>query len=201
MVTKTTRMSATDRREQLLDAAARAFARGGYAGTSTDAIAREAGVSQPYVVRTFGTKAELFTEVLTRSCDAIVATFEGEMDRQTAAPDSEEYWAGLGQAYADLVADRDLLMVMTHGFLASSIPEVGAQSRASMAQIYRLLRDRTGCPPERAREFIAHGMLLNTLLAMEAPEHRDDDPALRELADCAFGPGLEKLAAHQAART
>lgn len=201
MTTKSTRMNATDRREQLLDAAARAFARGGFAGTSTDAIAREAGVSQPYVVRTFGTKVRLFTEVHARSCDAIVATFEAEMNRQTAPPDSEEYWEGLGRAYAELVADRDLLMVMAHGFLASSVPEIGAQARASMGTIFRLLRERTGCTPDRAREFIAHGMLLNTLLAMEAPEHVDEDESLRELTICAFGPGPEELAALVAHRT
>ena len=52
-------MSAEERRELVLTAATRAFARGGFAGTSTDTIAREAGVSQPYVVRIFGTKQDI----------------------------------------------------------------------------------------------------------------------------------------------
>ena len=39
-------MTADDRRELVLAAATRAFARTGYAGTSTDAVAKEAGVSQ-----------------------------------------------------------------------------------------------------------------------------------------------------------
>ena len=51
---KASRMNADDRRELVLAAATRAFARSGYAGTSTDAVAREAGVSQPYVVRLYG---------------------------------------------------------------------------------------------------------------------------------------------------
>ena len=63
-----TRMTAEDRRELVLEAATRAFAHGGYAGTSTDAVAKEAGVSQPYVVRIFGTKLELFLEVFERAC-------------------------------------------------------------------------------------------------------------------------------------
>ena len=46
-----TRMGADERRDLVLEAATRAFARSGYAGTSTDAVAKEAGVSQPYVVR------------------------------------------------------------------------------------------------------------------------------------------------------
>ncbi len=71
-----TRMSAEDRRELVLAAATRAFSRGGYAGTSTDAVAKEAGVSQPYVVRIFGTKLALFLEVLERSCDRIREAFE-----------------------------------------------------------------------------------------------------------------------------
>ena len=59
-------MSAEDRRELVLEAGTRAFAHGGYHGTSTDAVAKEAGVSQPYVVRIFGTKLELFLEVFER---------------------------------------------------------------------------------------------------------------------------------------
>ena len=38
----------------------RHFAIGGYNGTSTEAIAREAGISQPYLFRLFRTKKELF---------------------------------------------------------------------------------------------------------------------------------------------
>ena len=38
-VAPTSRMKPEDRRELVLEAAVRAFARGGYAGTSTDAVA------------------------------------------------------------------------------------------------------------------------------------------------------------------
>ena len=68
-------MNADERREQVLDAATRAFARTGYAGTSTDVVAREAGVSQPYVVRMFGTKRDLFLAVFERSTHRIQDTF------------------------------------------------------------------------------------------------------------------------------
>jgi len=192
-------MSAPERRELILAAASRAFARGGYAGTSTDAVAREAGVSQPYVVRMFGTKAELFREVFARASQAIQDTFNAEIDKLVVDAENEEFWNALGTAYGELIADRDLLLVTMHGFTAGSIePEIGAQARTCMSQIYALLRDRTGCTPERAREFIAQGMLLNTLLAMQAPEHAEEDPALQELAVCAFGSQL--LAETRAAR-
>src|SRR3954468_7030533 len=94
---KTTRMSAEDRRELVLRAATRAFARGGYAGTSTDKVAREAGVSQPYVVRIFGTKLELFLEVFERATERIRVAFEAVIDDPTfAAADGDEARERLG---------------------------------------------------------------------------------------------------------
>lgn len=185
------RMPAAERRELVLAAASRAFATGGYAGTSTDAVAREAGVSQPYVVRMFGTKADLFREVFSRASDAIMAAFDAELDRLPIDPDSDEMWNALGAAYGELITDRDLLLVTMHGFIAGGTPEIGAHARAAMSAIYQQLRTRTGCTPERAREFIASGMLLNVLLAMQAPEHADQDPVLGELSVCVFGETLD----------
>ena len=54
------RKSAEERREEILAVALRHFAIGGLHGTSTEAIAREAGISQPYLFRLFRTKKELF---------------------------------------------------------------------------------------------------------------------------------------------
>src|SRR5260370_42285500 len=56
----TTRLTATERRDDLLDAALIEFAEHGYEGTSTEDIARRAGISQPYLFRLFGTKKDLY---------------------------------------------------------------------------------------------------------------------------------------------
>lgn len=194
-----TRMDASDRRALVLEAATRAFAKGGFSGTSTDAVAKEAGVSQPYVVRMFGTKSELFRLVFQRAIDGIMDAFDSVLSSTEPHPDSDlgaaDVWAALGAAYTELVANRDLLLVMMHGFTAGSTPEIGAQGRAGMAAIYTQIKTGTGCTPEEAQDFIAHGMLLNCLLAMQAPEHADEDSPLGELAGCAFGPGLSALKA------
>jgi len=184
-----TRMSAGARREQVLAAATVAFARTGYAGTSTDAVAREAGVSQPYVVRMFGTKHELFLAVFARAVARIQDAFSAVLDHRPAGqpfdPDDEDHWAELGDAYTELVRDRDLLLVMMHGFAAGD-DAIGAEARRCMAGIYTLLRS-TGCTEEQATAFIAHGMLLNVMLSMRAPEHLDESEALAGLSACAFG--------------
>ncbi|MDV6261396.1 TetR/AcrR family transcriptional regulator [Rhodococcoides yunnanense] len=187
---KATRMDAADRRELVLDAATRAFARGGFAGTSTDAVAKEAGVSQPYVVRMFGTKVELFRLVFQRSIDGIMTAFDAVLASGPLDPADDETWADLGGAYADLVADRDLLMVMMHGFGAGAVPEIGRQAREGMGAIYSQIRNGTGCSEDQVRQFIAHGMLLNVLISMQAPEHPEDSAGLHEMTMCAFGTKL-----------
>ena len=69
------RLPAAERREQMLSAASIVFGERGYAGTTTDAIAKEAGVSQAYIVRTFGSKESLFVEAATRSVDKTIEVF------------------------------------------------------------------------------------------------------------------------------
>jgi AcrR family transcriptional regulator len=182
-------MSADDRRELVLAAATRAFSRGGYAGTSTDAVAKEAGVSQPYVVRIFGTKLELFLEVFALACDRIREAFESVLAQAPFDPDDDEDWGRLGLAYTELLRDRDLLMVMMHGFAASNDDQIAQQSRAGMSRIFATIRS-TGCTDEHAQEFIAQGMLLNVMLSMRATEHLDEDDDLAALTNCAFGDAL-----------
>jgi AcrR family transcriptional regulator len=187
--TERTRMSADDRRELVLAAAMRAFSRGGYAGTSTDAVAKEAGVSQPYVVRIFGTKLELFLEVFDRACARIREAFEAVLADGPFDPENEDDWKRLGLAYTELIRDRDLLMVMMHGFAASSDEQIARHSRDGMSRIFATIT-ATGCTDEEAQEFIAQGMLLNVITSMRATEHLDDDPDLARLTSCAFGDAL-----------
>ncbi len=192
------RMSAEDRRELVLDAATRAFARGGYHGTSTDAVAREAAVSQPYVVRLFGTKLDLFLEVFERATLRIDRAFADVLAEGPFDPDSDDDWGRMGLAYTELLADRALLQVMMHGFSAGDLDEVAERARACMGRIFATVR-RTGCTDDRARDFVAHGMLLNVMLAMRAPEHvgergADGSGALDALTSCTFGEALDVVA-------
>ena len=76
------RKSAEERREEIVGHALRHFALGGYHGTSTEAIARDAGISQPYLFRLFKTKRELFLQCSAVSNARILETFR---DAATAA--------------------------------------------------------------------------------------------------------------------
>jgi AcrR family transcriptional regulator len=191
--TRIPRMSAEDRRELVLDAAMRAFGSAGYAGTTTDAVAREAGVSQPYVVRIFGTKLDLFLEVFDRSTRRIMAGFQEVIDDGPFDPDDDDDWARLGIRYTELVlGDRSMLQVMMHGFAAGADPVIGAKARTRMGEIFDVIRS-TGSTDDRARDFVAQGMLLNVLLAMDAPAHVSEVDGLAALNVCTFGDMLPTL--------
>jgi AcrR family transcriptional regulator len=60
----TRRLPRAQRREQILNAATRAFARAGFANTGLDVIAAEAGVTPVILYRHFASKADLYREVL-----------------------------------------------------------------------------------------------------------------------------------------
>jgi len=180
------RMTANERREQILKAALIVFAEGGYAGTTTDQIARQAGVSQPYVVRLFGGKRPLFTEVYSRASSLVVAALAAV----APGPDAKQK---MGDAYIGLLADRNLLLLLMHGFTAASDPEVGRLARWTLSEVFRLYVERTGEGPDEARIFVAHGMLINVLLAVNATEHAGESPALDALALCTFGGALASV--------
>lgn len=193
MTTSTTRMSAQARRELVLQAATRAFARTGYAGTSTDVVAREAGVSQPYVVRIFGTKLDLFLEVFERAVQQICSAFEAVLAEAPFDPDSDEDWARMSLAYNDLLADRDFLQVQMHGFSTGGVDEIAAAARRCMGEVFETVK-RTGCTDERARDFVAYGMLVNVLVAMRAPQHVTPGDPLAALTIGTFGGTLDVVA-------
>ncbi|MEU7633712.1 TetR/AcrR family transcriptional regulator [Nocardia sp. NPDC049220] len=161
-----TRMTATERGEEVLCAAVDAFAESGYAATKTDEIARRAGVSQPYVIRLFGTKRQLFLAALHRACDRIEEIFRSSRGQAPPAVSPEEALLALGKGYKTFLAERELLQLLLHGFAASTDPEIGDDVRARFGRIYALVRELTGAPESEARRFLATGMLLTVMSAM-----------------------------------
>src|SRR5664280_2221844 len=99
-----TRMTAEERRDEIVAAASIEFAATGYAGTSTDAIARRAGVSQPYLFQLFGTKKELFLATL-RGCFERTARVFDEVGKAARAEglDPDGILLRMGNAYLPLL--------------------------------------------------------------------------------------------------
>src|SRR5262245_28890128 len=66
-------MRRVQRREQILAAATKAFARNGFAATGLDDVAAEAGVTRVIVYRHFDSKTDLYQAVLDRFCAILSA--------------------------------------------------------------------------------------------------------------------------------
>jgi len=193
------RMPADQRRESILSAATEVFGERGYVGATTDAVAKAAGVSQPYVVRMFGTKENLFLEVLQRSLGRLISTFRAVI-ADGPHDDVHELKARIALSYADLLEDRGLLLSLMQAFMLGADPVIGPAARDGFLQVYRLVRDEAGFTPELAGEFLSGGMLLNTLVAIGLPAEYDADPTAHELLDqCA--PNKAEMIATLARRT
>ncbi|MQA95185.1 MAG: TetR family transcriptional regulator [Streptosporangiales bacterium] len=67
------RLRRGERREQILDAATRAFARGGYSATGLGDVAAEAGLTRALLYRHFDSKADLYRAVLDRACTRLAS--------------------------------------------------------------------------------------------------------------------------------
>jgi TetR/AcrR family transcriptional regulator len=176
-------MRAHDRRELVLTAATAVFGERGYVGTTTDAVARAANVSQPYVVRMFGTKEALFLAVLERALARLLETFRAAIAENPQSP-PEEIHHRIGASYGELLTDRGLLLSLMHAFVLGSDPEIGKAARRGFLEVYRLLRHEAAFTADEAQSFLAMGMLLNTLVGLRMADDFDD-PDVRELIECA----------------
>jgi AcrR family transcriptional regulator len=133
------RLGRAERREQILAAATQAFARAGFAATSLDDIAAEAGISRVILYRHFDSKTELYRAVLDRVCGRLAVTV-GERDFTASSVD-----ALVGAAAEDPAGFR---LLFQH---AAREPEFRAdadQFRAGMVAVSQ--RELAGRIPDRA---------------------------------------------------
>lgn len=70
---KTARLRKEERRQQLLDVAAKMFAESSYGGVTTASLAKAAGVTEPVLYQHFAGKDELYHAVLRDSCRHTIA--------------------------------------------------------------------------------------------------------------------------------
>jgi AcrR family transcriptional regulator len=165
MATKTTtRQSADERRESILDAALIEFAAKGLHGTSTEDVARRAGISQPYVFRLFGTKKRLFAE----ACRRCMREVREAMAVASAGKSGEEALAAMGQAYIQLLAaDPRRLTLQMHMYAACEDGEIREVARDGYGELVRFAQTVSGAPRKDVAQFFARGMLLNVIAAMQ----------------------------------
>jgi AcrR family transcriptional regulator len=159
----TTRKSADERRETVLDAALDEFAAHGLSGASTDAIAAKAGISQPYVFRLFGTKKELFKAVVSRCFRQTLELFQ----RAAEGKRGRDALEAMGEAYVtELLPDRTRLRAQMQAYAACDDAEICEVVRNGYGDLVAYAERVSGLPPDEISRFFSMGMLLNVIASM-----------------------------------
>ena len=166
MVTTGERKSKEVRREEILDAALAVFAEHGLDGSSTEDVARRAGISQPYVFRLFGTKKDLFTAVINRCFRRTLERFQHAAEGKRG----EDALHAIGEAYGELLAsDRIYLRSQMQAYAACEDPEICTVVRGGFGDLVSYVERVSGIEPPALSAFFSQGMLLNVLASMDAP--------------------------------
>lgn len=175
-------MSAEDRRGQVLKAAMSEFALHGLDGTSTEAIAERAGISQPYIFRLWPSKKDLFLAVVNLCFDKFEMVLrnaaEGHSEAEIEAgfcpaghkPSEHQHLLGsrigprlhaMGHAYTQLLAKREALLMQMQAYAACGDDDVRRLVRDRWMKLRTLISELSGAEGPQLNDFIARGMLLN----------------------------------------
>jgi AcrR family transcriptional regulator len=175
-MTTSPRLSAAERRNDVLDAALVEFAEGGFEGTSTEDIAKRAGISQPYLFRLFGTKKDLYIASVGRCYRDTLELFQ----RAAEGLRGEEALRAIGSAYMEqLETNRTWLRAQMQGYAASEDPDIRRVVREGFGDLVAYVRRVSGADWPQIWQFFATGMLLNVLSSMQVTD--DPEPWMSDL--------------------
>jgi AcrR family transcriptional regulator len=159
-------MSGSERRSQVLGIAAGEFANHGLRGASIETIAHEAGITQAYVFRMFGAKKALFLELVGAAFDR----FSDSMSQAAQGARGLGALALMGARYYESLADRTTLLLQLQGFAACGDSEVRDLVRTRLGRMWDTVADTTGLDPVTVKSFLAFGMLLNNVAALDVDD-------------------------------
>ena len=162
-----TRLTAAERREELLDVAIEEFGRTGYHGTSTEVIAERAGISQPYIFRLFGTKKDLFLACVDSCYDRTNAVFREAAEHPPEDCDTPRQ--AMGRAYIELLGARELVLFQHQIYAAADVPEVRELARRRFEELARVIGELGGLDEHERKLFVGQGMLLNVIASLGLP--------------------------------
>jgi AcrR family transcriptional regulator len=193
----TTRISKEERRREIIEAATREFAIGGLNGTPVEAIAKQVGVSQPYLFQLFGTKKELFIAAVKRAFERTVAGFRTAAAEAGEDAGPADILMNMGAAYQRMLDDRGLLLMQMQAYAACADEEIRDVVRDEMLRLVNFVQSASGAPEPAIREWLAYGMLMNVVAAMDLTEV---DADWARMMCPVTGTALADLAADSVAR-
>ena len=170
-----TRRTADERRKDVLNAALIEFATYGLHGASTVNIAERAGISQPYVLRLFDTKKNLFLESVAMARHTIEAQWEQALSQLPADSSPQLRLQALGQAFRAITGQADVLRLLLQAYGAAADDEIRERCQQAMSELFGWVRSATGASPQEVQVFFAQGMILMVGVSIGAPSVIDQE--------------------------
>jgi AcrR family transcriptional regulator len=165
------RMSGSDRRELVLDAAVDEFGAHGWHGARVEAIAARAEISHPYLLRLFSSKRELFIAAMDRAFHRMEQAFTDAV----AHDDDGDPIMALGEAYRRLLQeDPVVLRLHLHAMAVASDPAVGEAVSLRYAALLERMRELSGASEDRVRTTFAVGLTLTVVTVLDLPDRAGD---------------------------
>ena len=169
------RHTAEERREEILQAAVVRFGETGLHGTSTEAIARDVGVSQPYLFRLYGTKKQLYLAAVEWGFAETLAVFETAIAEAVSPHDA---FRRIGNAYFDLVSDRRYLGIQMQSYASTDDPDIREAVQLGFGRLVTRVQEATQATPQQIAVFFGRGMLMNVAMSMGVIDQEEGWPAL-----------------------
>ncbi|WP_089158225.1 TetR/AcrR family transcriptional regulator [Micromonospora sp. NBS 11-29] len=161
------RSTAEVRRATVMSTAIKTFAARGYYGTSTMDVATAAGISQGYLYRLFKDKPTLFAALIDYCSDRLRESV-AVAAASVRGTDPEAALAALTASYDDVIADRDVLMILLHAQGSASEPVIGEALRRCYARQVEYIRSVSGASDAQIRRYFADALLSNVVVAIDA---------------------------------
>jgi len=192
-----TRLPAARRRQQLLDVALRVFSERGFHETSMNEVAEAAGVTKPVLYQHFGSKHDLFRELVTD----VGGRLKEEIIQATAAATNPRRQVEDGfRAYFRFAADHPEAFRVLFGGAARREVDLASEARKvedTMAHVVASLIDVPGLSEEE-RTLLGYGVVGLAEGAsrqwMTAGDGLDPDRVAARCADLAWA-GLRSVRA------
>jgi AcrR family transcriptional regulator len=153
------RLKAPQRREQLISVATKQFAKFGYDATTTDTIAKSAGVTEPILYRHFGSKQELFiaitrevSEQTLRHWRELIAPIDDPAEQlREIARQFPEHLKQMGDAYRVIhnalttSRDRKVIAVLREHYHQMETFFCGVIETGIQRRVFRKVDPKTPC--------------------------------------------------------
>jgi AcrR family transcriptional regulator len=152
------RLTAEERRDDVLEAAIHEFAEFGFHAAKTADIAKRAGISQPYIYALFADKKTLFLACQQRVREQIRDAFRAAWQ---PAESVEGSLVSMGRNYRKVLLNPDAPRCQLQGYAASADPEIREFMRRGYLEIFELVMALTGADHPTVARFMATGNLLN----------------------------------------